>query len=61
MRVAVDTLEFEGELSELAILVESCKAVANILGAKGIRIEQGKSITLDTYKVWDDDDDEPES
>lgn len=56
MKLCVDTLEFEGDMTELAVLVESCKAVSNILGAKTIAIGEGKSLTLDTYQVWDDDD-----
>lgn len=59
MKLAIDTLEFEGELSELAVLAENCKAVANILGAKTIRLGAGESYTLDTFKVWDDDDEPP--
>lgn len=56
MKLCVDTLEFEGDMTELAVLVESCKAVSSILGAKTIAIGEGKSLTLDTYQVWDDDD-----
>ncbi len=56
MRLCIDTLEFEGDLTELATLVESCKAVSNILGAKTIALGGGQSLTLDSYQVWDDDD-----
>lgn len=56
MKLCIDTLEFEGDMTELAVLVESCKAVSNILGAKTIAIGEGKSRTLDSYKVWNDDD-----
>lgn len=56
MKLAIDTLEFEGDLTELATLVESCKAVSNILGAKTIALGGGQSLTLDSYQVWDDDD-----
>ena len=56
MKLAIDTLEFEGDLTELAVLVENCKAVSNILGAKTIALGDGRSLTLDSYQVWDDDD-----
>ena len=56
MRLCIDTLEFEGDMTELAALVESCKAVSNILGAKTIALGGGQSLTLDSYQVWDDDD-----
>lgn len=56
MKLAIDTLEFEGDMTELAVLVENCKAVSNILGAKTIELAEGNSYTLDSYQVWDDDD-----
>ena len=56
MKLAIDTLEFEGDMTELAVLVENCKAVSDILGAKSIALGGGQSLTLDSYKVWDDDD-----
>jgi hypothetical protein len=55
MRLAIGVFEFEGEIGELQILAESCKAVSSVLGAKTIELAEGNSYTLDSYEVWSDE------
>lgn len=56
MKVAYDTFEFDGDLSELAVLVDSCKTVASLLQSKGITLDGGKSYVLESNQTWEDED-----
>ena len=57
MKLAYDTFEFEGDLTDLALVLESCKNLALLLGAKnGLPLAPGQSYVLDSNQTWDDED-----
>ena len=57
MKVCYDTFEFDGEFFDLVELTKFSKTVRKLLDAeRDYAIANGASYTLDSFEVWDDDD-----